>query len=107
MAHDSNDLRVHQFLRNGSADFRIGLVVLGDELDIEYFAVDLDLLGIGLINSKTYAVLVILAQMRDGTCQRTGVGDGYGYGRFSGCCGRGNRSRFCFFFTAADDTGSK
>ena len=106
MTNDCDHLRIHQFLRNRGADFRVSLVVLGHEFYVQYFAVDLDLFGVGLINREANTALVIFAQVRDGTRQRARVCNRDRDGRLSrrfGCFGR----RFRFFLAAANEAGSE
>ena len=105
MADDRRDFGVNQFLRNRGTDFRVSLIVLGQELDFQYFTVDLDLLRVRLIDCQANAVFIILAQVRDGTRQRSCVRNLHRNRGLNRCFGF--RCRFGFFFAATHDTGSQ
>ena len=64
MADDADHAIVDQFLRNGSGDFRIGLVVLAHQVDVHFLAAQDEASGVDFIHRQTRAVFVILAQMR-------------------------------------------
>ena len=104
MADHSGNFGINQFLRNRGTDFRVGLIVFGHEFDAQYFAVNLDFLGIGLIDREAHAILVVLAQMRDRTGQRPRVGDGHDNGWLGRCSRFSGRRRL--FFATTNDTGS-
>src|SRR5213075_115846 len=64
VADHTDDLRVDELLRDRGAHLRIGLVVLGDQRELRVLAVDLDAGGVGLLDGKARAVLVVLAEVR-------------------------------------------
>ena len=102
MSNHGDYLGIHQFLRNGGTDFRVCLIILRHELDVQYFAVNLDLLGIGLIDCQAYTVLIVFAQVRNGPGQRSGVRDCDRHRRFNRRGGCGDRSGFYLFLAAGD-----
>ncbi len=75
MADHAGHLGIDQLLRDRGPDFRIGLVVFGDEHELRVLAVDLDLGRIGLVDRQARAVLVVLAQVRDAAGQRPDMAD--------------------------------
>ena len=105
MAYDGDDFGVDQLLCNRGTDFRIGLIILAHEVDLQHFAVDLDLFGIGLINGQSHPIFIVFAQMRDRARQRTRMGDFHRNGRLSGDFNF--RRGLGFFFAATDDTGGQ
>ena len=84
VADDAGDLGVDQLLRDDRALLRVGLVVFGDELELDLLAVDHDVLGVGIVDRQAGAVLVVLAQVRLRAGRRADVADlddGFGHGR--------------------------
>ena len=91
MAYDAGDLGVDQFLCNRGADFGIALIVFGDKFEFDFFAVDGDAFGVGLVEREPCAILVVFAQMRGLDGERSDVTDlddsvlrlrrGFGFGR--------------------------
>ena len=75
MADHADHLRVHELLRHRGADLRVGLVVLGDQRELDRLAVDLDAGGVGLVDREARAVLVVLAEVRDAAGERPDVAD--------------------------------
>jgi hypothetical protein len=75
VADHAGDFGVDQLLRDRGADFRIGLVVLGDEDELHFLAVDLGLGRVGLVDREARAVLVVLAEVRDAAGERSDVAD--------------------------------
>jgi hypothetical protein len=72
---DAGHLRVGKLLRDRRADFRVGLIVFGDEHELRVLAVDLDLRRVGFFDRQPRAVLVDLAQVGDAAGQRPDVAD--------------------------------
>ena len=56
--------------RGGGA--RVGLVVLGHELEADLLATQHDTLGVGVVEGQLGAVLLVLAQVRDRPGERPG-----------------------------------
>src|SRR6185436_16722188 len=75
MADHAGDFGVDQLLRDRGADFGIGLVVLGDEDELHFLAVELGLGRVGFLDREARAVLVVLAEVRDAAGERADVAD--------------------------------
>lgn len=107
MADDRDDLLVDELLRDGGALLRIGLIVLGDELEPEHLAVDHHLLRVDVVDGEAHPVLVVLAEMGDRAGGRRHAADlhdefgGRGRGRRRGGLGRRRRRRLGLVLAAA------
>ena len=75
MTHDAGDLRIGELLRDRRAELRVGLVVFAHQLELDRLTADLEVLGGGLLDRESRAVLVVLAEVRDAAGQRAGVPD--------------------------------
>ncbi len=65
MADYAGDLGVDQLLGHGVAYLGIGLIVLGDQLELYLLAADGDPGRIGFVDGEARAVLVVLAEVGD------------------------------------------
>ena len=70
MTHHAMDVLIHQFLSRSRALFRIGGIVFGQQFKLHFFATDGHAFGIELFNGHAGTVLVVLAQVGNGTTQR-------------------------------------
>ena len=109
MADDTGDLGVDQLLRDDGALLRVGLIVLGDELELDLGAGDFNALAVELVDRHARGILVVLAQVRLRTGERRHVADFHSdFGGRRGGCGRccGRRRSLGFFLLAAADHGN-
>ena len=75
MADDPCHIGIDQFLRHRGAGLRISLIVLGEEHELHFLAVDLDPGCVRLLDREARAVLVVLAKMGDAAGERPDVAD--------------------------------
>jgi hypothetical protein len=73
--HYARDFRVDQLLRHGGSDLRVGLVVFGDQRELDRVAADLRASRVRLLDGEARAVLVVLAEVRDAARERRDVAD--------------------------------
>jgi len=101
VADDADDLRIDQLLGDGVADLRVGLVVFGDQFELDGRAADLDAGRVGFVDGETSAVFIVLAEVGDAAGERADVAElddgGDRCSRGGGCGGRLGG----FFFLAA------
>ena len=70
VADHGGHLGVHQALGHLGGDFRVGLVVFGDQLELDLLATDGHAFGVQFVNSQLDAGFAVLAQVGDRTGQR-------------------------------------
>jgi hypothetical protein len=75
VADNAGDLGVDQLLRHGVADLRIGLIVFGEQFELDLLAAEADPGGVGFVDREAGAVLVVLAQVRDAAGERGDAAD--------------------------------
>jgi len=73
---NGDDAGVDDLLRGQRAFLRVGLVVFGDEFELEGLVADLEAAGgVDFLDGEAGAVLVVFAQVRDAAGQRRDVAD--------------------------------
>src|SRR6185436_12692006 len=70
MPDHARDLGIDELLGNHRSEFRFGLIVFGDELELDRLVPDLEWLRVELAYRKLGAVLIVLAVARLPTGQR-------------------------------------
>ena len=75
VADHAVDLRVDQLRGGGGALLRVGRVVLGQQLELDRLATELDALGVQVLDRELGAQFVVLAQVGDAAGQRAHVAD--------------------------------
>ena len=94
MADHGADFLVHQPLGDLGGNLRVCLIVFRDNLKLDLFAVNDDVLGIQVVGCQLDAGLVVLAKVGDVAGQRSNAGDLDDF--FSRCAGLGSRLGFGF-----------
>ena len=105
MTDDARNLGIGELLRDRRAELRVGLIVLGHQLELDGLAADLDLFRGGLLDREAGAILVVLAEMRDAAGQRAGMADPHGDGVVGGGRGLGSFGGFFRLFLLAAAVG--
>jgi hypothetical protein len=75
VADDAGDLGVDQLLGHGVADLGIGLVIFGDQFELDIATAQPGLGGIGFVDRQARAVFVVLAQVGDAAGERGDAAD--------------------------------
>ena len=75
MPDHAGDLGVHQLLGDDGALLGVGLIVLGQQLELDLVGAELEAGGVGFVDGHAHTVLVVLPKVCDGSGKRTGVTD--------------------------------
>ena len=75
MPNHADDFCVDKLLRDRGADFRVRLIILGEQQELHFLAVDLDLRRVRFFDREARAVLVVFPEVRDAAGERCDVAD--------------------------------